>query len=263
MEAGRKESPPAAPQSVSLPLERIARRLDEYVSRRDYALAERHLLYWMEEAKLGHDRRGELFLCNELAGHYRKNGRRESAFRYAERALELLDELSLASSVSAGTTLVNAATVYGAFGEHARALALFERARAAYEACGAEPRLLGGLYNNMATACAALKRYGEALALYEKALSQMALVSDGAPEQAVTCLNMADAIAAEQGVEAGEARISELLERAYALLRSEAAPRDGCYAFVCEKCAPGFAYYGWFAAAQELEQTAKEIYERA
>ena len=115
----------------------------------------------------------------------------------------------------------------------------------------------------MATVCAALGRYGEALALYERALAQMALVRGGALEQAVTCLNMADAVAAEQGAETGEARIAELLGRAEALLRDESIPRDGHYAFVCEKCAPGFAHYGWFAAAKDCRDAAKEIYERA
>ena len=251
------------PDVQPVPQQQIIDKLDRHLSRRDFPAAERHLLYWMDEAALGHDLRGELFLCNELAGHYRKTGNRERAFHYAERALELLDTLGFTEGVSAGTTLVNAATAYSAFGEHARALELFGRARPLYEAEETKPQLLGGLYNNMATACAALGRHTEALALYEKAMAQMALVPGGTLEQAVTCLNMADAVAAEQGMEAGEARITELLDEAYALLQDGAAPRDGYYAFVCEKCAPGFAYYGWFAAAQELEQTAKEIYERA
>lgn len=253
----------SAPQVESIPQQRIAQKLDDYMSRRDYAGAERHLLYWLGEAKRGRDLRGELFLCNELVGHYRKAADRESAFRYAERALELLDALGFEEGVSAGTTLVNAATAYSAFGEHERALALFTRAKPIYEADAAKPQLLGGLYNNMATACAALGRYGEAFALYDAALAQMALVPHGALEQAVTYLNMADAVAAEQGVEAGEARIAELLDKAYTLLVDDSLPRDGYYAFVCEKCAPGFAYHGWFVAAQELEQAARTIYERA
>ncbi len=249
---------------VPVPQQRIAERLDEYLSRRDYAGAERHLLYWLEEARLGRDLRGELFLCNELVGHYRKNAARENAFRFAERALALLDEASFGISVTAGTTLVNAATAYSAFGENERALALFEQARTIYEALPEiRPQLLGGLYNNMATVCAALGRHADARALYEQATAQMALVPGSAPEQAITCLNLADTVAAEQGLEAGEARITELLDRAYALLQDESAPRDGNYAFVCEKCAPGFAYYGYFAAAEELRQRAKEIYERA
>ena len=254
----------SAQEIVSVPQQRIAQRLDEYLSRRDYAGAERHLLYWLEEARLGRDLRGELFLCSELVGHYRKNAQRENALRFAERALALLDEAGFGVSVTAGTTLINAATAYSAFGENERALALFERAKTICESLpDPSPQLLGGLYNNMATVCAALGRCDDALALYEQATAQMLRVPGSAPERAVTCLNMADAVAAAQGLEAGEARITELLERAYALLQDESAPRDGNYAFVCEKCAPAFAYYGYFAAAEELERTAKEIYERA
>ena len=247
----------------SVPQQRIADKLDEYLSRRDDAGAERHLLYWLEEARQGGDRRGELFVCNELIGHYRKNNRRDEAFRFSERALALLNELGLRSGVTAGTTLVNAATACSAFEEYERALALFRAARTAYES-GPEPapNLLGGLYNNMALACKELGRYEEAYELYEMAMNKMAEVPGGALEQAITCLNVADTVAAELGSEAGEQRIAELLDRAYALLQDESAPRDGYYAFVCEKCAPGFSYYGYFAAAEELRQTAERIYER-
>ena len=38
--------------------------------------------------------------------------------------------------------------------------------------------------------------------------------------------------------------------------------RDGNYAFVCEKCAPTFHYYGYFLWGAELEERARAIYER-
>ena len=41
------------PQVKSIPQQRIIQKMDEYMAKRDYAGAERHLLYWMEEAKLG------------------------------------------------------------------------------------------------------------------------------------------------------------------------------------------------------------------
>ena len=126
-----------------------------------------------------------------------------------------------------------------------------------------QPHLLGGLYNNMALVYKALGRYGEALELYDKAMEKMGEVPGGVLEQAITCLNMADVVAAEQGMEAGEARIFALVDRAYELLHDKSAPHDGYYAFVCEKCAPSFAYYGYFAAAEELQNEAREIYERA
>lgn len=247
-----------------VPQQRIIRKLDEYMSRRDYAGAERHLLYWLEEARQGHDERGELVVRNELVGHYRKTGQKDKALAQGEKARALLDALDFEGTVSAGTTYVNLATACSAFGEDERALALFEKARAVYESLPrTQLHLLGGLYNNMALVYKNLGRYGEANALFEKAMDVMGQVAGGVLEQAITCLNMADTTAAAQGLEAGETRINELLERAYALLRDPSAPHDGYYAFVCEKCAPSFSYYGWFAAAEELQSEAKAIYERA
>lgn len=249
------------PRIGAVPQQRIIERMNAYMARRDYAGAERHLLYWLEEARMGGDLRGQLMLQNELVGHYRKTGERDRAMASAEAALALLDELDFRGTISEGTTCVNAATAMSAFGENARALALFRRARAAYE--GSEqtgPELLGGLYNNMALACAALGNYGEAEALYEKAMAQMEKVPHGALEQAITCLNLANLAEARDGMEAGEGRIYELLDRAVELLDGRALPRDGYYAFVCEKCAPTFEYYGYFADAERLKEEAERIY---
>ena len=90
--------------------------------------AERYSAYW---GKIGGITvsGGEPLVRNELVGHYRKAGDRDKAFAHAERALALVDELELAGSVSAGTTYVNAATANSAFGEHQRALELFEKAK--------------------------------------------------------------------------------------------------------------------------------------
>ena len=93
-------------------------------------------------------------------------------------------------------------------------------------------------------------------------MAQMAKVPGGVLEQAITCLNMANTVEAQTGMERGEGQIFALVERAYELLNDPSAPRDGYYAFVCEKCAPSFSYYGYFLAAQELTKRAEEIYER-
>ena len=271
-----------------VPQRRIADKMNEYMSRRDYAGAERHLLYWLAEAELGRDLQGQLMLRNELVGHYRKTAQREKAMESAAKALELLRELGMEESISAGTTYVNVATACNAFGEYERSLELFGKARAVYENSSfVEPRLLGGLYNNMALTCTALSKYDEALALYEKAVSVMAKVPDGGLEQAITCLNMADTVEAWLGMVEGESRIFELADRAEELLDdkgrellrrpdgetsvletpgalkalpAEEKARIGYYAFVCEKCAPVFEYYGYFLTADRLRETAEKIY---
>ena len=177
----------AMPEVKSVPQQRIVAKMDEYMAHRDYAGAERHLLYWLEEAELGHDLRGQLLLRNELAGHYRKVQDKENATLNAEKALELLKALDFEGTISAGTTYVNAATVMNAFGEDERSLELFGKARTVYEnAPRTDKALLGGLYNNMALTYTSLGRYGEASELYEKALSVMRSVPGGKLEQAIT-----------------------------------------------------------------------------
>ncbi len=246
-----------------IPRQRIIEKLDEYTGRRDYAGAEKLLLYWMEEAVQGRDEQGRLMLLNEMIGHYRKTECREKALARTDEALALLKALDLEDSITGGTTFVNAATACSAFGENERALALFRRARSAYEGnAHTGPERLGSLYNNMALACAALGLYDEAFRLFDQAMEQMGKTEDGKLEQAITCLNMADAAEAQSGAGAAP-RIRELLDRACGLLRDSSAPRDGYYAFVCEKCAPGFAHHGRPEEADRLRRTAEEIYERA
>ena len=251
------------PELKPVPQQRIVEKMDEYMARRDYAGAERHLLYWLEEARLGLDERGELMLHNELVGHYRKVGNRDEALTHGREALTLVERLGMGGTISSGTTYVNVATAMDAFGEDETAIELFERARTAYESCGAAPELLGGLYNNMALTCVKLGRFDEARELYGLALAQMAKVEGGELEQAITYLNMADAAVAEHGMEAAEAEVYELLDKAAELFDTTAAPRDGYYAFVCEKCAPTFAHYGYFIVAEDLEARAAELYAEA
>lgn len=270
-----------------VPQRRIIDKMDEYMSRRDYNGAERHLLYWLEEAKLGGDLQGQLMLRNELVGHYRKTGQKEPAMESAAKALDLLRELDMENTITAGTTYVNIATACGAFGDHERAIRLFEKARAAYESSSqTETQLLGGLYNNMALTCTELGRCEEALALYEKAADLMGRVPDGELEQAITYLNMANTVEVQLGLEAGEQQINALVERAEERLeakgeellgKGEAALTDGTdlramkqeerarlgyYAFVCEKCAPTFAYYGYFMTAESLTERSEELVKR-
>ena len=43
-------------------------------------------------------------------------------------------------------------------------------------------------------------------------------------------------------------------------LPAEERARIGYYAFVCEKCAPVFEYYGYFLTADRFRETAEKIY---
>ena len=254
---------PEEDEARPIDLRRCLDKLDEHLGRGDFAAARRHLDYWRGEALANRDLRGLLTVENERMGLFRKLGDEAAAEAAVDAALELIGRTGLEGTVTAATTWLNAATMYKHFGRAARALPLYEQARAVYEAAlpPDDPRL-GGLYNNMALALADLGRYAEARALYEKALAIMETQPNGALELAVTELNLANLAEAERGLLEAEAEIEARLDRARALLDTPTLPRNGYYAFVCEKCAPTFGYYGRFADAQELEQTAERIYER-
>ena len=259
------------PEIKAVPQQRIAEKLDEYMGKKDFAGAERHLLYWLEEARLGKDLRGELSIRNEQIGFYRKRGKKEEAYESISAAMELLDALGFEGTISAGTTYTNAATACYTFGDYEESLSWFEKAKPIYEGSSrTDPALLGGLRNNMALTLIALARYEEALALYEKAMETMEQVEGGILEQAITLLNIANAKEAQLGMEEAEKEISECLDRAEELLdrAEELICPDGCvrpgyYAFVLESCAPTFSYYGYFLTAEKLNERAKRIYEGA
>ncbi len=256
---------PGEPETVQpVPMGRVLEKLAAYEEKNDRGGAERHLQYWLAEAEQNQDERAQLTLNNELMGHYRIRGSRAPALAHAERAMELVQKLGMEETITAGTTWVNAGTVREAFGDPAAGLLCFEKARENYERnLPPEDARLGGLYNNMALALTALERYREAEALFRKALAVMASQPGGEPEQAITWLNMADAAEAELGPEEAEPVVGQYLDTAAALLDTEDLPRNAAYAFVCEKCAPVFGHYGYFAEEAELQRRVKEIHERA
>lgn len=248
----------------SIPTGRVIEKLDEYLNKNDYASAERHLRYWYDEALAGGDMRGMLTVLNEQIGLYRKTEKENECFKAIEEALSLCAETGTENTVTHGTTLVNAATGYKAFGKDNKALPLYRKAREIYEnLLDGDDSRLGGLYNNMALAVAEKGNYREAEELYGKAIEVMKKQEHGEAEIAITYLNLADLTAAELGIEAADEKISGYLSKAEELLNTADLPKDGYYAYVCEKCAPVFGYYGYFLFENELNRRARKIYERS
>ena len=242
-------------------IDRILSKLDEYLNKNDYVFAEKHLLYWYSEAKNNNDLKVELLVSNELMGLYRKLGRKEEALSFVESVLQRIAESGIEAQVGAATSYLNAATVYKAFGMAEKGIPLFERAKAIYESeLDMKDTRLAGLYNNMALAFVDLKEFDKADALYNKAIAIMKDAEGGDLEVAITYLNLATAAETRYGLLDAEESINKYLSEAQSILENH-SPKDGYYAFVCEKCASVFEYYGWFFFANELKDTARRIYE--
>ena len=241
---------------------RFTEKLDSYFGKNDYEGARRHLEYWYAEAAAGNDLRGRFSVLNEMLGYYRKVGDKEKALRTVDEILRVITQLGTEESVGSATAYINVGTVYKAFGMSDKALPFFTRALRIYETGLKQNDVrFGGLYNNMALVLTDLQRYDEAFECYHKALGIMLNAENGKPEAAITCLNMANAAEAKLGLEEAEELITEYLDLAESYLDDPCNDRDGNYAFVCEKCAPVFSYYGRFFYAEELKKRMIEIYE--
>ena len=108
-------------------------RLDEYLARKDYEAAARHLDYWKREAEAGRDWRGLITIENERMGLLRKMDRQEQAMEAVRAAGEMVARAGLDGSVTAATTDLNIGTVYKHFNEPDAALPYYQRARAVYD----------------------------------------------------------------------------------------------------------------------------------
>ncbi len=242
-------------------LEKVLLTLDSYLYKNDYISAREYLIKCYAESRALNDNRAEILILNELMGLYRKIGDKENAIDCVRKALTKINDMGASGQVGSATTFLNCATVYKAFGESEKALSLYRKAQEIYEKnLSSTDSRLGGLYNNMALALVDMNEFDEAFILYEKAISIMLCNENGKPEAAITYLNKANAFEAEKGLEKACEEINLCLDKAEQLLEGH-VNRDGNYAFVCEKCAPTFLYYGRFSYSEELAQRSRRIYE--
>ena len=252
--------PYAGGRKSRIAIGQVIEKLDGYLARNDQAAAGRHLAYWTEEARAIGDRRAEFTLVNERIGFCRKNRDRAGALEAAACAVGLVEEMGIDDSVSGATAWINAATAYKAFGMAKEALPLYEKAQKIYlRDLAADDARLGGLWNNYALALCETENYAEAERLLHRAIGVM-MQNRMLPEAAVSYLNLADLYEARDGLEDGAERIEKSLDEAERLLDDVSCPRDGNYAFVCEKSHPVFDYFGRFAFAAELRERAEAIY---
>lgn len=247
----------------SININKLISELDNILSRNDYNSARELLEKWVEITQNQNDNKTLFSLCNECIGLYRKIGDKENCYKYCEKALALLKVLNIENSVTGATAFTNCATAYKAFGEAEKSISYFEKAVMLYETLLPEnDRRLAGLYNNFALSLVDLKEYDKALSLYEKAIEVLNNNPKFNLEQAVSYLNMANAIEAQKGLENACEEIDSLLNKAEKVLDEHYSETDGNYAFVCEKCAPTFGYYGRFLYEKQLKERARVIYER-
>lgn len=246
---------------MSINIDRILTKLDEYFARNDYVGAQRHLDFWLEECRLVGDKKAELFVLNELIGLTRKTSQKDKCINICKSAQDLIENMGLQDNIGGATTYLNMGTAHKAFGMSKQSLHYFQIAQKIYEK-ELEPtdKRLAGLYNNMALTLVDLGEYDQAMHYYQHAINIAKKHDMGELEVAITYLNIANCLESQLGLEKAGAEIDKLCEQAFQMLEQHKDSHDGNYAFVCEKCAPVLGYYGFFLYENILKQRANDIY---
>lgn len=250
-------------ESTHVEVRRIIEHLDDLYWKNDLKGALEFLNYWYNESKKLHNDELLLSILNERLGYFRKQGFVKEGLDTIDESLKVLERLSGADEIFVGTTYVNIATVYKTFSMSEQALPFYEKAKKIYEhKLEKNDLLIAGLYNNMGLALVDLKRFDEALLLYQKAIDILNQYQYEYLDIAITYLNMANLYESKLGLIEATDMIETLLSKAMALLDRGYDKNIGYYAYVCDTCSSTFSYYGYFSYASVLKEKAKKIYER-
>ncbi len=251
---------------VPIDMDRIKNKLDMHFDQKEFDQAERLINYWLVEAKKSDNKKVELELQNEYMGLCRKLNRRDDAILHAERAVDIVRELKLDRTVGGATVMLNAATVYKAFGNPNAAMAYFNKVKDVYDQnLKDDDKLFAGLYNNMALAAVDMKQYDAAETLYKKAIEIMDNTPDGELDAAISYLNYADLLYLKYKLGTNENysdysdKIEGLVKSAWERLNKETTKHNEYYRFVCDKCAGCFGFYGYFLYEKELKKRASNV----
>ena len=244
-----------------IPVMRVIEKVNAYFDKNDYIGAGELLEFWEKEAKDLGDESGELSILSELIGFYRKTNNKEKAETVCLRAEELINKLELRGTVSAATVYLNIATAKKAFGDPETAADFYGKTLEIYnQKLDKNDVKFAGLYNNFALALVDLERYNDAENYYLLAIEITKNAENGLPDCAISYVNLAHLY-----YEAGENKdkIDDCMFNAYNLLNDEKVAQNGYLAYVLEKCAPSFGFFGFSLIEKEFNAKSKELYERS
>lgn len=242
-----------------IPIARVIRKLDELFDKNDLIAVGELLDYWEREARILRDNRGLLEILNEQIGYFRRTNNKDRALSAASEAFELIEQLGLERHESSGTIYLNGATTLKSFGKTAEAMEYYDKAKAVYDdTLPADDYKLAAYFNNVSSAYKELGDIKNAENACYQAISILEKHENFMGEIAVTHISLAHLY---YDADVFDERVYEHVERAWELLSSDKNTHDGNFAFLCSKCYPSFAYFGYFDYESKIKALVEKIYE--
>ncbi len=242
-----------------VPIARVLEKIDALFQKNDLDGVGRILDYWESEARKLNDKRGLLEILNEKIGYYRRTNNKRLGLFAVEEAFSLIERLGLTNLESSGTVYLNGATTLKAFGEAAEAMKYYGMAKDIYlRVLPCDDFKLAAFYNNISSA---YKELGDTHKCEEACLKAISILEKNigySGEMAISHINLAH-LYYDMG--SMDERIYERMERAWELLMSNDNVYDGNFAFICSKCHPSFAFFGYFEYERILKEIVRKIYE--
>ena len=240
----------------NIDLSRIKTKLDILFDKKNFDEAKRLIKYWIQEAQMVNDKKSELELKNEYMGLLRKLNEIE-AITIANSSYELIYELKIENTISAGTIFINIGTVYKAFNRAKDAEKYFLLADTIYNKCLKKDDILfAGLYNNMALMYVDINEFDKANKLYNDAINILK-ENNNQLDLAITYLNLLDLYYKKNNIEKVDnidLMIDEYIKKSFLCLTDKNLCNNEYFRFVIEKCIPSFSFYGYFLYENELKK---------
>lgn len=146
----------------------------------------------IDEAKKEQDHYATITLLNEMMGFCRETGQRERGIECCNEVIELMKQLNLHNSMEYGTTLLNIANLYRAFGLWEKSLGTYQEVERIYKDKLAEGEFnYASLYNNWSVLYQEMRDFQNAKVMILKALNIVDKYEEAYIEQASTRTNLA------------------------------------------------------------------------
>lgn len=156
---------------LSMNIQQILEEIDVLYSQQKIEEVEALLVEKIQELKELKEIYPEISFMNELLGIYREKGDRDKGLALCADVLGVFEENNLAKDENYGTTLLNVATAYRAFGEYEKSGESYRGCLAIYEGTlDKNDYRYASLYNNMSLLSAEMENYQESVEYLKKSL---------------------------------------------------------------------------------------------